>query len=292
MKILLTGASGFLGKAIVDAHIGEIVSCGRGSKNQINWDLTVQKRDLPICDMVVHAAGKAHMVPKNVSEAQAFFDVNVRGTEILLQSLYAALPRCFVFISSVAVYGVEEGAKIHENMPLEGKTPYAQSKIQAEELVNSWGQTKGVNVVILRLPLITGTNPPGNLGALYKAIKRGYYFRIGSGQARKSMVGAPDVAALLPTLLEKNGTYNLTDGRHPPVNEVDTHIAALLGKKVRSIPATFMQVVAKMGDRLPGFPLNTLRLKKLNAALTFDDSKAQTELSWDPNPALTYLKFK
>ena len=105
------------------------------------------------------------------------------------------------------------------------------------------------------------------------------------------MVGAPDIAALLPGLLNKNGTYNLTDGHHPRVSEVDTHIAALLGKKVRSIPGNFMRLVAKAGDLVPGFPLNTLRLKKLNATLTFDDSKAQKELNWAPKPALSYLKF-
>jgi nucleoside-diphosphate-sugar epimerase len=291
MKIVLTGASGFLGKAILEAGIGELVSIGRSLDNHIKWDLKGNVDNFPVCDMVVHAAGKAHMIPKNESEVKSFFDINVLGTENLLRSLDTVPPSCFVFISSVAVYGVEEGEMIKEDHPLEGKTPYALSKIQAEELVKIWGHNRGVNVVILRLPLITGKNPPGNLAALYKAIKKSYYFRIGSGQAQKSMVGAADIAALLPTLLDKNGIYHLTDGRHPRINEVDRLIASLQGKSVRSIPATFMRLLAKVGDYVPGFPLNTQRLNKLNATLTFDDTKARKELDWNPNPALQYLAF-
>ena len=78
-----------------------------------------------------------------------------------------------------------------------GGTPYADSKIQAEELLREWGKLNNVNMLILRLPLLVGENPPGNLGSMIRAIKKGYYFRIGDGSARRSMVLAEDIAEVV-----------------------------------------------------------------------------------------------
>jgi len=293
LKILLTGFTGFLGKAIIQVlqNKHEFVFLGNREHGVLPYDLTKKIPSIPMVDMVIHAAGRAHKIPKSNEEIQYMYDVNTIGTQNLIDALHRNPPRTFVFISTVAVYGVDSGSYIDENTLLLGSTPYAHSKILAEKLVLKWGQDSCVNVVVLRLPVITGDNPPGNLGALINSIRKGYYLRIGSGEVRKSMVGSLDVANLLPSLIDKCGIYNLTDGIHPSIIEVDTHIANLIGRKVKRVPESFLRPIAKLGDYCPGLPLNTSRLKKLNSSLTFDDSKARRELNWSPEPALNSLNF-
>lgn len=287
MRILLTGANGFLG-GIIAAELEkkhEIISLGRGKSNQISCDLAKEIPQVPEVDMIVHAAGKAHVIPKTEAEKAEFYEVNLGGTANLLKGI-SHPPKSFVFISTVAVYGVEDGTDISESSPLLGNSPYAQSKIEAEKLVTSWGEENQVNVLILRLPLIVGANPPGNLGAIIRAIKRGFYRRIGDGSAKKSMVLAADIACALPDWLDKSGIYNLTDGAQPSMMELDGYLASRFGKSVKTIPLWPLQMLAKLGDLVPGFPLNTYRLSKLSHSLTFSDLKAKTELGWTPRPVI------
>ena len=218
MRVLITGARGFLGRQILEGlKDHQIITLGRSVQDDIRADLTTDVPKLPCTDMVIHVAGKAHVIPGNSKEAAAFHETNYGGTMKLAEALSAssAIPKTFVFISTVAVYGLESGQNIDENAPTSGETPYATSKIEAERFLLKWSETCGVDLVVLRLPLIVGQGAPGNLGAMVKNIRRGTYARIGSGEARRSMVLASDVAALLPTLQGKSGIYNLTDGIHP-----------------------------------------------------------------------------
>lgn len=287
MKILLTGASGFLGGQIIEAlkpeH--EIITIGRSASNNIISDLSKEIPVVPKSDIIIHAAGKAHIIPKTPEEEKDFFQVNEVGTKNLLAGI-KELPKLFVLISTVAVYGVEQGEGISENHPLKGKTPYALSKIKAEKLVQEWGERNGANVLIFRLPLIAGPNPPGNLGAMIKAIKGGYYFRLGNGLVRKSMVLGEDIAKAIPDLIEKSGVYNLTDGIHPSLKELDQYLANCERKKVKSFPIKPLEIAAKIGDLVPVFPLNSYRVNKLKCSLTFSDEKARKELNWSPSPVI------
>jgi nucleoside-diphosphate-sugar epimerase len=290
MKILITGASGFLGSKIMAClPDAEFISLGRRPSDSIIADIPTGIPTLPKTDLVIHAAGKAHVIPKTRSESDEFFRVNLEGTNKLLTALSesGSLPGTFVFISTVAVYGLETGSSIGEDVPLKGTTPYALSKIRAEESVLSWGKRYGVGVVILRLPLIVGKGAPGNLGAMVKHIRRGTYFRIGNGSARRSMVLATDLGRLIPLLAGRTGIYNLTDRIHPSIAEIDTRIAADLNKKVRVMPEGAAKLLARVGDLIPGSPFNTYRLKKLQDSLKFSDERAVSELGWTPNAVLS-----
>jgi len=288
MKLILTGATGFLGKHLLcefNALKIQVDTVGRTKENTFQYDL-VQDSKISLgdadYDMIVHNAGKAHFVPKSEAEGKVFFDVNVSGTEKLLKAILTlkSKPKCFVFISTVAVHGLEFGENIDETSPLNGNTPYAKSKILAEKLVQGWCAENGLNCVILRLPLVVGENAPGNLGAMERAIKKGYYFRLGTGNARRSMVNATDVAKLIPNLMNKNGVYNLTDGVHRSFAEMDTYLAEKHGKRIKKIPIWLGKFSAKLGDFIPGFPINSYRLSKLEQTLTFNDAKARRELDW------------
>lgn len=292
MKILLTGASGFLGSSIKlslnKAH--KVITLGIEPSNDVVADITQNIQPVTGADIVVHCAGKAHMVPKTQQEIDAFYSVNLQGTINLLSALNSNPPRTFVFISTVAVYGVDAGKNISEDHPLKGNTPYALSKIKAEEEVRTWCNKHNVTAVILRLPLISGPTPPGNLGAMIKAFTKGYYFRIGQGQAQKSVVGVKDIAALIPTLLSKSGTFNLTDGIHPSIKQIDNHIASMHSKKnVKTLPVFVLRVAASIGDVFGFFPFNSDKLNKLISSLTFNDDKARKQLGWNPEPALNSL---
>lgn len=287
MTILLTGASGFLGREILNVLQSQhqMITLGRSVSNNITSDLSSEIPFLPRADIIIHAAGKAHLIPKTPEEKNDFFKVNEEGTKNLLKGI-KELPKLFVLISTVAVYGQEQGENISESHPLSGDSPYALSKIRAEKIVQEWGKSQGVNVLIFRLPLIAGPNPPGNLGAIIKAIKGGYYFRLGNGNARKSMVLGKDVAKAIPELIGKSGIYNLTDGIHPSLKDLDQYLAGMEGKKVKSFPIRPLEMAARIGDFLPGFPLNSYRVNKLKHSLTFSDEKARRELKWSPTPVL------
>ncbi len=142
------------------------------------------------------------------------------------------------------------------------------------------------------MPLLVGENPPGNLGAMLRAIHKGYYFHIGGGKARKSMVLVKDVAAFISKVASIGGTYNLTDGVHPNFYEVSTAISKQKNKKtIYNLPLSIAKLLGYFGDLLGGkAPLNSLKIKKINSSLTFDDTKARKQLEWNPQPVLEYLK--
>jgi nucleoside-diphosphate-sugar epimerase len=293
MCVLITGASGFLGKILLQSISDRsVITLGR-YHGDIIADLEKEIPLLPQIDLIVHAAGKAHMVPKTNEEIQDFFNVNVKGTKNLLLGLekMASMPRAFIFISSVAVYGKEAGLNIKENCLLEANDPYGKSKIEAEQLITDWCNKNKVICTILRLPLIAGPNPPGNLGAMVQGVLKGYYFNIAGGKAKKSIVLAEDVAAILPMAAKVGGIFNLTDGYHPSFYELSVIIAKQMNKKAScNIPLWLAKIVANIGDLIgEKAPLNSKKLNKINSNLTFDDSKARSLLNW--NPALVLERF-
>lgn len=295
MSILLTGSTGFLGKIILDqlkSASVPIQTLGRGRDADFQADLGESLPDLPPFERVIHVAGKAHVYPKTEAEKQEFFTVNEQGTIHLCQALEKSgtLPKQFVFISTVAVYGREFGMGIQEGEPLRGDSPYALSKIRAEAYLQAWGKEHGVKILILRLPLIAGPHPPGNLGKMMQAIPNGKYLSIGGGKARKSMVLASDVAELIVNANEEEGIYNLTDGIHPSFRELEKVICRHYQVGLpKVLPLVAAKVLGKVGDFLPFSPVNSSTIDKMTLDLTFDDSKARRELGWKPRRVVDHL---
>ncbi|NTE05003.1 NAD-dependent epimerase/dehydratase family protein [Agrobacterium tumefaciens] len=295
MTIILTGANGFLGKAIYRHFSAEtIIRLGR-TAGELIADLEQELPALPVADLVIHAAGKAHSVPRTEQESAAFENVNVGGTRRLLEALSnaPALPKYFVFISSIAVYGLEHGILIDENHPLEASDPYGKSKIAAELLVEEWCKKNQVVCTILRLPLLAGKNPPGNLQAMIKGINKGYYFDINVANVKKSMVLIEDVAIFIEKIYQQGGTFHLTDGYHPAFSEISNLIAKQLGKrKPKAIPYGLIKAIAYIGDFLGSkFPINSRKLDKMTNTLTFTDQKARTITNWQPKSVLDHFKI-
>lgn len=294
MKILITGSSGFLGRILKDNFSDfDVLELNRMMGD---YHCTLEN-EIPVFkevfNLVIHSAGKAHTIPKTEIEKQQFYDVNLTGTLNLLKAFEkSSLPKQFVFISSVSVYGLDSGTNINEETPLLAKDPYGLSKIAAEELVSNWCSLNNVVYTILRLPLLVGKNPPGNLGTMLKAINKGYYFNIGGGVARKSMVLAQDVARFIALVAPIGGVYNLTDGIHPNFKELSIAISTDKNlKKPFNFPLNMAKILGYLGDIIGSkSPINSLRIAKITSTLTFDDSKARAVQDWKPQAVLEYLK--
>jgi nucleoside-diphosphate-sugar epimerase len=299
MNILITGSNGFLGNYVCDSFNEKKVTydtIGRNSTNNIIFDFE-KDNNLILNNQyssVVHVAGKAHFIPKNEADVASFHKINEEGTKILLKALENQTNlKQFVFISSVAVYGLTEGNLIDENYELQAKDPYGSSKIQAEKLITDWCKNKGISFYVLRLPLIIGNNAPGNLGAMLNGIKNNRYARIGNGNAKKSMVMAKDIAYLITNLEGESGVYNLTDGYHPSFKELEDKIGNFYSKKIIAIPNIVAIILAKVGDLIGSkAPIDSLKLKKITATLIFSDEKARKNLNWKPNKVLESWKLQ
>ena len=296
-KLLFTGGTGFLGKNVMPIlkERYEVVTCGITSDDMIKANLA---DEVPMLDkhydVVLHACGKAHVVPKTEAEKQAFFDVNYQGTVNLCSALEkVGVPKALVFISTVAVYGCEYGNLITEEHPLNGDTPYAKSKIMAEEYLTEWCQKHNVVLGILRPSLLAGKNAPGNLGAMVNGVRKGFYMNIAGGKVIKSILMAEDIARIMPALIEKGGVYNVCDTRQPSFGELSISVAKQLGKgKPLNIPYWMAWCMAKVGDCLGSkAPINSYKLEKMTQSLTFSNEKARKELGWEPMDVLTNYKI-
>jgi nucleoside-diphosphate-sugar epimerase len=284
-KILITGSSGFVGSEIfkILSKDNLIYTLNRKA-GTYKSDLAIETPSIDIqFDVVIHCAGLSHN-----KEIHKLFEVNVNGLKNLLKGLKNNEPSHFVFISSVSIYGSKNGQLLNEQTPILAADLYGMSKIQAEAEIIDWCRQHDVICTILRLPLVYGENPPGNLKAMIQGIKKGYYFNIAGGQARKSMVRAEDVARFILPASEVGGIYHLTDGQHPNFFELSHKIGKAFGRnRIPNMPLGIAKVIAKIGDVLgPWFPLNSDKLSKITSELTFDDSLARQNFGWDPKPVL------
>lgn len=297
-KLLLTGASGFLGNNILPLLKGvyEVKTMGLSDMDNysVNIAASIPQLDQQF-DIVLHAAGKAHVVPKSDEEKKSFFDINYQGTVNLCKALESSgFPKAFIFISTVAVYGLDFGENITEDHPLNGDTPYALSKIQAEEFLTVWCARNNVTLCVLRPSLIAGPNPPGNLGDMIRGIKTGKYLSIAGGKARKSVLMVEDIDRLILPLIEKGGVYNVCDDTQPTFRELEILISKQLGKNPPvSIPYWLAKSMALVGDLLgEKAPINSLKLKKITESLTFSNDKAKRELNWQPLSVLENFRIQ
>ena len=296
-SLLFTGGTGFLGKnarPVLDKKY-KVTTCGITPEDEIKANLA---KEVPALtehfDVVLHACGKAHSVPKTEAEKQVFFDVNYQGTVNLCTALEkVGVPKALIFISTVAVYGCDFGELITEDHPLNGTTPYAKSKIMAEEFLTEWCKKHGVVLGILRPSLLAGKNAPGNLGAMVNGVKKGFYMNIAGGKVVKSILMAEDIAHILPLVAEKGGVYNVCDTFQPSFGQISESVAKQLGKgKPMNIPYWMACCMAKVGDLLGNkAPINSYKLEKMTKSLTFSNEKARKTLGWEPMDVLQNYKI-
>lgn len=302
-RCLLTGASGFLGRYLVEGlqqagfHVTGLSRRPVPGIDSTRADLTragsFDLRPGPY-QLVVHAAGLAHDPSRPKAD---FFNVNTGGARNLLRALdrLPQPPESFVLISTVAVYGRAQGELLSEDTDIGACDPYGASKAEAENFTLEWAKDRKIRLAILRLPLVYGKNPPGNLGAMSGAIRRGRYAGIRPGTARRSVVWARDVAAIVPRAAREGGIYHLTDGQHPSFRQFEEAYAASYGlRPPPSLPRAAARLIALAGDPLSAIlgarvPLTSGRFKKMTSTLTFSDERARACLGWQPSRVLSLI---
>lgn len=297
---LVTGSAGWLGAflraemaALEIDVVGLDLNPGRVRDVDCVCDLAAGVPELPRpVDAVYHLAGLAHRRPRNDADAERFFAVNVDGTRNLLTGLerLERLPQALVFVSTVAVYGLDQGEGVREDQARRAEDPYGLSKRMAEDLLTEWGSKRNVAVTIIRPPLVAGPGAPGNLGALLNAMKAGRYLSIGGGRARRSMVCVDELSRGMIELSGRDGAYHLTDGRHPSFRELEDAFAERLGiGRALSLPRPVARALALGGDlgqRLLRRELmfDRQRYLRMSSTLTFDDARARRDIAWTPTP--------
>jgi nucleoside-diphosphate-sugar epimerase len=302
-KVLITGSNGFLGSVITNEanYFFDVITLSRSSSDII-CDLGNQVPHLPIVDSVIHVAGLAHVLNKAERMSHDFERININGANNLIKALNNNPPKVLFFISTVSVYQDETGIDIDEDYPIGSKSNYGKSKAFAEKIIVDWCKQNDVFFYVLRLPLVVGHNPKGNLKSMISSIKKGYYFNIEGGGVRRSMVLATDIAEFINFIQREVfigrftystcGFYNLTDGYHPSYFELSQAIGKIFvpHKKIWNLPKWTALVLLLPSFVLGKFyPFNYNRFKKLTNSLTFDDRKARDVLNWRPKDVLKNL---
>ena len=310
-KILVTGATGFVGKAIVSELIEsryELYTCARSAypeppelPNYFSVDITSGEsveqlaEKLADIDCVVHSAGLAHQF-KAPKDPQIFTRVNVEGTRNIAQMAADKGVKNFVLVSSISVYGDGKPNPTTEDYPCRPAGPYAVSKYEAELAAREICEAHNITLTILRLATVYGEGDVGNVLRLIKLVDSGKFFWTGDGGNNKSLLFVSDAAKACRIAAQKNqaGThvYNVTDTPHT-MREIVEEIARLLGKKIPGviIPAALIKsalgaagILPVVGKRARGLAET---LKKWRSDDVLAGEKIERELNFNIETPLT-----
>lgn len=262
MKVLITGANGFLGSAIVrQANASRMPFCatdlhGSPAVQGIDYDrsdITDPSGMKPLPEglsCIIHTAGLAHIFDGAQAEGAPFHTVNVAGTVNMIEAAAIAGVEHFVLISSVSVYGPYTHGVYDENVPCSPVGPYAISKYEAELGAREIAERTGMVLTIMRLSTLYGEGDPGNVGRLVRSLDRRRFVWIGTGANRKSLLHKDDAArACLAAATRPASGINVFNVSAPPcmMREIVDGISDALGKRPFpvSVPASLALLLSK-----------------------------------------------
>lgn len=296
-RILVTGASGFVGSALAK-HLADrgqpVLAAVRKANSSVpsNVELGFVGNLTPDndwsnaligVDTVVHCAARAHILRETTSNPLTAFQlVNVAATVNLARQAAAAGVRRFVFISSIGVNGTQTTDKPYtvDDMPAP-TSAYGQSKLEAEIALREIQRATSLEVVIIRPPLVHGPGAPGNFRRLMLAIYKGIPLPLGAIHNRRSLVALDNLVDLLTTCVHHpaagNQTFLVSDNEDLSTTQLILRLAHALGRRARlfPIPAWLLQRgAALLGKRELS--------QRLCSSLQVDISKTRRILGWNP----------
>ncbi len=240
-------------------------------------------------DVVFHLAGKAHALSETKQDEKEYFRINTEGTRRVLEAAQASGVRRFVFFSSVKA--INEGGTecLDEASPCLPVTPYGKSKLEAERLVLEGNYVP--EPVVLRLSMVYGPSPKGNLPRMIEAVAKGRFPPIPEFGNRRSMVHVEDVVQAAILAAERSEaigqTYLVTDGQPYSTRELYEWICQALGKPIPGwrIPKIVFRGLAKVGDIIGGvrgrrFMFDSDTLEKLAGSACYSSQKIEQELGF------------
>lgn len=296
MKVLVTGANGFVGAALCPAleRAGHAV---RRAVRQVSGPAqpdtvavgdigpaTEWSQALDGIDVVVHLAGRAHVMQESMDPQAvraAYFDTNAHGTEALARAAAAQGVKRLVFVSSIKVNGeATSDTPYRETDEPRPEDDYGRSKRAGEErLALVSGQTK-LEYVIVRPPLIYGPGVKGNLARLMRIVDRGVPLPLGCIDNRRSLVGVTNLVSALALCCEHvdaaHRTFLVSDGRDLSTPDLIRAIAAALDRNPRllPVPPSWLRALARV--------TGSGALTRLTGSLQVDDRVLRESLGWQP----------
>jgi nucleoside-diphosphate-sugar epimerase len=299
IRFLVTGATGFVGRALVAQLVAlgdaEVLALTRqapanpvaGAKYLTGGDLSSQTQWQPVLagvHAIVHTAARAHVLHDRAADPLAEFRrVNVAGTLRLAEQAAEMGVRRFVFVSSIGVNGVQSapGKAFSEEDKPNPHNAYALSKWEAEQGLLRVADDTGMEVVIIRPPLVYGCRAPGNFGSLMRAVQRGWPLPLSAVHNQRSLVALDNLVDFIVTCITHpqaaNQTFLVSDGQDLSTTELVRGMAQAAGVSARLLPVPVWALQA--GASLLG---KGDAMQSLCGNLQVDISKACSLLGWMP----------
>lgn len=282
MKIIITGASGFVGNNLshfLTQEGNEVV------KTSLRGDLWKIEKD---AEALIHLAGKAHDTA-NTSSDEEYFKINRDLTIQLFEKFLNSDIQDFFYFSSVKATADTIDGVLSENHQSNPKTPYGKSKLEAEKYLLSKKLPENKRLFIIRPCMIHGPGNKGNLNLLYKVVEKGIPWPLASFDNKRSFLSIDNLNFLIEKMIISNnvssGIYNFADDKSLSTNDLVYLIAKTIGKRstLWKINTNLISKVAKIGD-ITKLPLNSERLKKLTESYVVSNQKIKNALGIEKLP--------
>ena len=271
-KILLSGASGFVGRNLV-----KYLTEHNYLVNSISVQSSIHLSIFDKCHDFIHLAGKAHDL-KDISDPEEYYLVNTDLTKKLFNAFIDSTASTFIYFSSVKASADEVSGTLLESDIPNPQTHYGKSKLKAEEYMLSKKIPQGKRVYILRPCMIHGPGNKGNLNLLFNWVKKGYPWPLGAFDNQRSFCSIENVSFVVNELLTRtdipSGIYNLADNDTLSTNQLIKLIGQALDRDVNiwSFNQDWVRLLASLGDRFK-LPLNSERLHKLTSGYVVSNEK-------------------
>lgn len=294
--LVVTGASGFIGSHLIQT----LRQAGRPFILSARSPVSAfpDRRFVPAsqlaesdveADCVIHLAGRAHILSEASDDpAAAFRAANTDYPLALARAFARKGTRRFVFLSSVGVLGNEtaRGHPFTHESRLAPHNAYALSKLEAEEGLKAIAAETGMEVVIIRPPLVYGAGAKGNFASLVGWLEKGIPLPLGAIHNRRSLVGIDNLVDLVMTTIDHpaaaNRTFLVSDGEDLSTTELLRRTAAAMGRPARLLP-----VPAALLDGTARLLGKATLTRRLLSSLELDISFTCQTLTWHPPITVT-----